>query len=93
MLSLLAFLSYGIAVAIAFALSTTARALRWYWYTLSVVCAFVIGFIRFPPGWSGPILDIAIGSTFVFLFTFGLVGLIARFVMPKEDRHGCTKHA
>ncbi len=87
MSSLLAFAAYGIAVAIAFWLSTTGRALGWYWYVLGVCLAFVLGFIRFPEEWSGPVLDIAVGSAFVFLFTFGLIGLIARFVIPKEHRH------
>jgi len=86
MSSLLAFAAYGIAVAIAFWLSTGSRALGWYWYVLGICAALVLGFIRFPADWAGPVLDIAIGSAFVFLFTFGLIGLISRFVLPRERR-------
>lgn len=93
MSSLLAFLAYGIAVAIAFTLSTTSRVRGWYWYVASAAASLVLGFVRFPAAWSGVVLDIAVGTLFVFLFTFGLVGLIARFVVPKEERTGRTKHA
>ena len=93
MSSLLAFLAYGIAVAIAFTLSSSRFLARWYWNVAAVCAALVLGFVHFPAAWSGPVLDITIGTAFVFLFTFGLVGLIARFLMPREERHGHHKHA
>jgi hypothetical protein len=94
MSSLVAFLAYGLAVALAFYLNSGSHRLRWYWHLGSVVCALGLGFTHFPPDWAGPAFDIAIGSAFVLLFTFGLVGLITRvFVAHEEDRHARHHHA
>jgi hypothetical protein len=72
-------LAYGIALLAALALIRYFHGshCHWYWHVLAVVVAFGIGLMPPPEKWSGPALDVTVGTLFVFLFIWGAAGPFA----------------
>ena len=73
-------LAYGAALALAFVLLRYFHGehCHWYWHAGAVVLAFVIGLVPPPERWSGPVLDLSIGSVFVFLLLWGAAAPLFR---------------
>ncbi len=79
-MSALVILAYGIAFVLAIVLLRFfhGRHCQWYWHVGAILLAFGIGLVPAPEGWSGPVLDVAVGSLFVFLFMWGAAAPLFR---------------
>lgn len=61
---------------------------RWYWHALSFAVAIGIGLMPPLPWWDGPGYDMAIGSAFIALITWGVGEPIYDALhMPHHVRH------
>jgi len=79
-MSVLVILAYGIAFVLAIVLLRFfhGRHCHWYWHVAAIIGALAIGLVPPPERWSGPILDLAIGTVFVFLFMWGAAAPLFR---------------
>lgn len=82
-------LAYSCAVFLALELLYKFHARAWYWHVLSVAAALALGMARLPEQWSGPSVDLLIGSIFVFLMVWGLAAPLFR----KHRHFHYEKHA
>lgn len=67
----LVLLAYGLTVAVAFLLLYRFGPVHWAFHTISLIAALAIGFVKLPPELTTPEGTVAVGSAFLFLFTWG----------------------
>lgn len=51
---------------------------HWYWHASAILLALVIGLVPPPDALAGPLLDLAVGSIFIFLVMWGAAGPLFR---------------
>ena len=74
---MLAALVFGCALVLAIAVLYLYHAKSWYWHLLSIALALTLGFLPpLPEAWRGTVTDLITGCLFLFLFVWGLGGLI-----------------
>ena len=83
MSSLWVFLAYGSAILGALLVLYFFHARSWYWHTLSVTLALVIGLAPLPAEWRGPEYDVMVGSVFLFLLVWGVSAPVFRHRTPR----------
>jgi hypothetical protein len=73
--------SYGVTLILALGLLYLFGALRWYWHTLSLAVALILGTIpmRVFDAWLSPVFDLAYGNVIVFLLIWGICAPFFRY--------------
>ena len=66
------FSAYGSAVILALLLLFFFRRKGWYLHLFALLLAFGVGLTPLPQQWQGPMLDLVVGSLFLFLFFWGV---------------------
>lgn len=77
---------YGGAMALAIVLLYSFESRAWYWHVLSLLLAFVLGYMPAPQGFDSPVMVVFTGSVIVFLLFWGLGGLLL-MLAPHRHRH------
>ena len=90
MFGILAVLVYLLAMGIPIFLLYRFHAQAWYWHTLSVLAAVIMGFVPMPLELQKPQFDLLFGFTFIVLMIWGAGGLI--LFRPHHPHHH-QKHA
>jgi len=90
-MSLWAIAIYAVVLALALFLLVHFKAQAWYWHVLSALLALGVGLVPPPAGWQGPLYDVLFGCTFLFLFVWGLGGIL--MYRTHEAHHTRHRHA
>lgn len=85
MFPFLAILVYLIAICIPSGLLYRFGTRAWVWHALAFAAAIGLGFIPIPAALHGPACDLAFGSLFIILMTWGAGGII--FYPSPSHRH------
>ena len=85
MFGMLAILVYLIALGLPLWLLHRFGSLQWFWHTLAICGALVLGFIPIPVEFKGIAADLFMGFAFVFLVVWGIGGLVV--YRPHLHRH------
>ena len=86
MTALLIPLVYGAAILLALVILYYFEPKPWYLHLLSLVAAFALGLTPTPEGWHGKLYDVTAGFLFVFLFLWGIGGVLVALLARRSAR-------
>ena len=89
MFTMLAVLTYLLAIAVPIYLLYQFGSQAWYWHVLSIAAAVALGLAPTPPAWKSSAVDLMFGFALTFLLLWGAGGL----VVFRPHTHPREKHA